>query len=48
MISVDETKFGSANLFNDEIGVIYYDDLDRKYDLDVGFIGKDDEEPMIW
>lgn len=48
VISVDETKFGSANLFNDEIGVIYYDDLDRKYDLDVGFIGKDDEEPMIW
>ena len=48
VISVDEKKFGSANLFNDEIGVIYPTDLDRKYKSDLGFIFQDNEEPMIW
>lgn len=48
VISVDEKKFGSTNLFNDEIGVIYHYDLERKYQADLGFIVMDDEEPMIW
>lgn len=48
VISVDEKKLGVANLFNDEIGVIYPDDLNFKYSLDVGFIVSDNEEPMIW
>ena len=48
VISVDENKFGSANLYNDEIGVIYPYDLDRKYKSDLGFIFIDNEEPMIW
>lgn len=48
VISVDEKKFGSANLYNDEIGVIYPSDLNRKYKSDLGFISLNDEEPMIW
>lgn len=48
VISVDEKKFGSANLYNDEIGVIYSSDLNRKYKSDLGFISLNDEEPMIW
>ena len=48
VISVDEKKFGSANLYNDEIGVIYPYDLDRKYKPDLGFIYVGDEDPMIW
>ena len=48
VISVDEKQFGSTNIFNDEIGVIYSEDLDRKYKIDLGFIGSDDEEPLIW
>lgn len=48
VISVDEKKFGSANLYNDEIGIIYPSDLDRKYRSDLGFIFQDNEEPMIW
>lgn len=48
VISVDEKKFGATNLFNDEIGVIYSDDLNFKYSLDAGFIFNDDEEPMVW
>ena len=48
VISVDEKKFGATNLFNDEIGVIYPDDLNLKYSLDVGFIISDNEDPMIW
>lgn len=48
VISVDEKKFGSTNLFNDEIGVIFKDDLNRKYSLDLGFIDEDEEGPMIW
>jgi len=48
VISVDEKKFGSTNLYNDEIGVIYPYDLDRKYKSDLGFIIIDNEEPMIW
>lgn len=48
VISVDEKKFGSANLYNDEIGVIYFHDLNRKYKSDLGFVASDDEEPMIF
>lgn len=48
VISVDEKKMGSVNFFNDEIGVIYLDDLKHKYSLDVGFIIAADEEPLIW
>lgn len=48
VISVDEKKFGSTNLYNDEIGVIYPYDLNRKYQPDLGFIVFDNEEPMIW
>ena len=48
VISIDEKKFGSANLFNDEIGVVYFDDLNRKYKLDLGFVSIENEEPMIW
>lgn len=48
VISVDENKLGSANLYNDEIGVIYLEDLERKYLIDVGFISDGDEPPMIW
>lgn len=48
VISVDEKKLGATNLFNGEIGVIYPDDLNFKYSLDVGFIFSDKEEPMIW
>lgn len=48
VISVDERKFGAANIFNDEIGVIYLNDLKFKYSLDIGFISSDDEGPMIW
>lgn len=48
VISVDENKFGSANIYNEEIGIINLDDLDRKYELDFGFIASNDEEPMVW
>ncbi|MDO5824552.1 CRISPR-associated helicase Cas3' [Methanobrevibacter sp.] len=48
VISVDEKKFGSTNLYNDEIGVIYPSDLNRKYESDLGFISLENEEPMIW
>lgn len=48
VISVDENKFGSANIYNEEIGIINLDDLDRKYKLDLGFIASNDEEPMVW
>ena len=48
VISVDEKKLGAINLFNEEIGVIYPDDLNFKYSLDVGFIISDNEEPMVW
>lgn len=48
VISVDEKKFGATNIFNDEIGVIYHNDLNFKYSLDMGFIFSDDEEPMVW
>ena len=48
VISVDDKQFGSTNIFNDEIGVIFPKDLDRKYKIDLGFIGSDDEEPLIW
>lgn len=48
VISVDEKKFGSTNIYNDEIGVIHLDDLNRKYKLDLGFVVINDEEPMIW
>lgn len=47
IISVDEDKFGSTNIYN-EIGVIYAEDLERKYALDIGFIYAENEEPMIW
>lgn len=48
VISVDENKIGSTNIFNDEICVICPDDLNLKYSLDTGFIISDDEDPMIW
>lgn len=48
VISVDEKKFGSANLYNDEIGIVFLEDLDSKYKLDLGFIFSENEEPMIW
>lgn len=48
VISVDEKKFGASNLFNEEIGVIYPEDLNFKYSLDIGFIFSENEEPMIW
>ena len=48
VISVDEKKFGSVNIYNDEIGVIYFEDLSRKYAVDVGFIAAADEAPIIW
>ena len=48
VISVDERKFGATNIFNDEIGVIYPEDLNFKYSLEVGFIISDNEDPMIW
>lgn len=48
VISIDEKKLGAANLFNDEIGVIYLEDLKHKYSFDVGFIYGDNEEPLIW
>ena len=41
-------KFDSNNIYNDEIGVIHLDDLNRKYKLDLGFVVINDEEPMIW
>ena len=48
VISVDEKDFGAANIINDEIGVIFPDDLNFKYSFDVGFIISEKEEPMIW
>ena len=48
VISVDENKIGSTNIFNDEICVICPEDLNLKYSLDTGFIISDDEDPMIW
>ena len=48
VISVDENKIGSTNIFNDEIYVISPEDLNLKYSLDTGFIISDDEDPMIW
>ena len=48
VISVDENKFGSANIYCDEIGIINKEDLERKYKRDLGFIFTEDEEPMIW
>lgn len=48
VISVDETKIGSANnLCNDEIFYIGENDVFRKYDLDTGFKPEDDENPFI-
>ena len=47
VISIDKKKLGSVNLFNEEICVIYPDDLDRKYSLDGGFIEQDDETAFI-
>lgn len=47
VISVAKNKFGTTNIKYD-IGVIYKEDLERKYDMDVGFIGGGDEDPMIW
>lgn len=48
VISVDETKMGSANnLCNDEIFYIGENDVFRKYDLDTGFKPEDDENPFI-
>lgn len=48
VISVDETKIGSANnLCNDEIFYIDENDVFRKYDLDTGFKPEDDENPFI-
>ncbi len=48
VISVDETKIGSANnLCNDEIFYIGENDVFRKYDLDIGFKPEDDENPFI-
>lgn len=48
VISVDETKIGSANnLCNDEIFYIGENDVFRKYDLDTGFKPENDENPFI-
>lgn len=47
VISVHEKDFGSANV-NGEIGVIYPQDLSRKYKSDSGFIPSKDEDSMIW
>lgn len=47
VISVDEKKLGSTNIYNKEIGVVYLDELNRKYDLDLGFIYGDDEDAFI-
>ena len=48
VISVDETKIGSANnLCNDEIFYIGENDVFRKYDLGTGFKPEDDENPFI-
>lgn len=48
VISVDENKIGSTNIFNDEICVICPGNLNHKYSFDTGFIMSDDEDPMIW
>lgn len=48
VISVDVKKFGSTNLYNDEIGVIHDYDLNRKYKSDLGFVASDSEDPMIF
>ena len=48
VISVDKKKFGSTNLYNDEIGVVFLNDLNRKYKSDLGFIFGEDEGPMIF
>ena len=48
VISVNINKLGSTNIFNDEIGVVYQNELNRKYNLDMGFINGEDEPPMIW
>ena len=47
VISADKTKFGTTNL-KYGMGIIYKEDLERKYNLDTGFISSCDESPMIW
>ena len=47
VISIDEKKIGSVNIFNDEIGVIYLDEINRKYNVDLGFIYGDNEDIFI-
>ena len=48
IISVNKNKLGSTNFLNDSLGVIFKEDLDRKYEFDLGFINGDDEDPLIW
>lgn len=47
VISVDENKIGSTNIFEDEIFVVNHDELDRKYDIETGFISQTEEDVFI-